>query len=133
MQHSKLATIHASIYRTALNRPRINNEQEHMMTAQVLLDTEMLPLRIIQTVARPRYLRRMIHFAPPLIRVMVDLTWEAPKGWAQFLAGDYRWLRSHTDPSRRPEGPTPEDLVKFVRHHPRDFQALLRAAINKAQ
>eukprot|EP00959_Pyramimonas_sp_CCMP1952_P086759 1814536-Pyramimonas_sp.AAC.1 len=64
---------------------------------------------------------------------MVDISWEAPKGWAQILVDDYRWLRFHTDPSKRPADPTSEGLVKFVRHHPRDFQVPLRAAINKAK
>eukprot|EP00959_Pyramimonas_sp_CCMP1952_P028723 602523-Pyramimonas_sp.AAC.1 len=122
-----------AVYRAALNLSGTNNANDHALSAQVFFDTQRFPQAIVMTIARLRYLARMLTHAPPLIRVLVDITWDDPRGWAHQLQADYDWLLFHTDPARRPTDATSIGLIRFVLANPRAYRPLISSAICHAK
>eukprot|EP00959_Pyramimonas_sp_CCMP1952_P245354 5128015-Pyramimonas_sp.AAC.1 len=65
-----------------------NNVEDHVQEAAVWLRAQRLPTDVVLTVARLRYLARMMGKAPPVVRVVADSAWGAPDSWGQLIVSD---------------------------------------------
>eukprot|EP00959_Pyramimonas_sp_CCMP1952_P474529 9503629-Pyramimonas_sp.AAC.1 len=78
----KALTGYMSIDKTPLNRGTTNCSEVHASTADRLVKVQRLSLHAIMTVARRRLLPRILSGAPPLVRLLLDYTWD--RGWAKL-------------------------------------------------
>ena len=64
----RFAQAYLSVYRTALQRPRSNNSEDHDTNTQILVEVDRVSPQVYLTLARLRYLPRLLAKAPdPLL------------------------------------------------------------------
>eukprot|EP00959_Pyramimonas_sp_CCMP1952_P133094 2782380-Pyramimonas_sp.AAC.1 len=113
-----------------MGQPRTNSPTLHITAREVIAATGVSDFSTHQSIARLKYLPRLLNSAPRVLLRLLDNIANLKRGWVQLLKNDFNFHRTYLRPGRWHAESQEDHHIDRARRMPKEFNSAVGTATN---